>query len=67
MPEAIACIERLTVAEDEEGAPPVFVGTRGGMLEMPFVDDAARGKGIGSALVRHEIDALGVRVVNANE
>ena len=44
-----------------------FEGPQGGMLEMLFVDEAARGKGIGSALVRHAIGALGVREVNVNE
>ena len=67
VPEAVAGIDRLTLAEGDDGVPIAFMGTQRSMLEMLFVDESARGQGIGSALVSHGIDAHGVREVNVNE
>ena len=67
VPQAIAAVERLTVATDEQGAPAAFMGTENGRLEMLFVSPAKRGKGIGGALLRHGIRVHGVREVTVNE
>lgn len=67
VPQAIAAVERLTVAADDDGAPAAFMGTENGRPEMLFVSDTARGKGIGRALLRHGIRAHGVREVTVNE
>ncbi len=67
VPQAIAAVERLTVAADDDGAPVAFMGMENGRPEMLFVSDTARGKGIGRALLRHGIRAHGVREVTVNE
>lgn len=57
---------RLTVAEID-GVPVGFAGTAGERLEMLFVHADARGRGVGSALLRHAIAEQGIRVVDVNE
>lgn len=47
--------------------PVAFAGMSDSKLEMLFVRDSARGRGIGSMLLRHAIDAQGVRRVDVNE
>ncbi|WP_370647815.1 GNAT family N-acetyltransferase [Leucobacter aridicollis] len=56
----------LAVAE-RDGVPVGFAGVAEGSLEMLFVDDAARGTGVGSALLAHAIERLGVTRVDVNE
>lgn len=56
----------LTVAE-RDGRPIGFAGTLDGSLEMLFVDDAARGTGVGSALLAHVVAEQGVERVDVNE
>lgn len=59
-------MEHLVVAYDA-ARPLAFLGANGPMLEMLFVDAGLHGHGIGSALLRHGIDALGVRELTVNE
>ncbi|GAA1779148.1 GNAT family N-acetyltransferase [Leucobacter iarius] len=56
----------LTVAE-RDGRPVGFAGTAEGALEMLFVDDRARGTGVGSALLAHVRASQGVVRVDVNE
>lgn len=56
----------LVVAE-RDGVPVGFAGVADGGLEMLFVDDSARGTGVGSALLAHAIEQLGVTRVDVNE
>ncbi|KAM9866210.1 hypothetical protein ACIFOC_01128 [Leucobacter aridicollis] len=56
----------LVVAE-RDGKPLGFAGVADGGLEMLFVDDSARGTGVGSALLTHAIERLGVTRVDVNE
>lgn len=57
---------QVTVAE-VDGRPVGFAGTAEGRLEMLFVDDAARGRGVGSALLARVIDEQSVRELDVNE
>lgn len=57
---------RLTIAE-VDGQPVGFAGTAGDRLEMLFVDDAFRGRGIGSVLLDHVIREQGVKELDVNE
>lgn len=57
---------RIAVAE-VDGRPVGFSGTLDGNLEMLFVDAAARGGGIGSALLDHVVTTQGVTAVDVNE
>ena len=55
----------LFVAEDD-GAIVGFAGTAGERLEMLFVDDVERGRGIGTSLLAYVV-GLGVTAVDVNE
>ena len=51
---------------EEKGAPCAFLGMDGDSIEMLFVAAEARGRGIGSALMRQAL-ALGASRVDVNE
>ena len=51
---------------EENGAPCAFLGMDGDSIEMLFVAAEARGRGIGSALMRQAL-ALGANRVDVNE
>lgn len=57
---------RLTVAE-LNGQPIGFAGVLDGALEMLFVSDEARGRGVGSALLTEVIKNQAVSRVDVNE
>ncbi|WP_343745631.1 acetyltransferase [Chitinophaga sp.] len=52
---------------DEKGMPVAFLGVHEDSLEMLFVHDTARGKGIGRHLVNYAITDLNIRKVDVNE
>lgn len=57
----------LRAWSDDAGPVLGFVGVAQGNVEMLFVAPEARGRGIGAALLRHAIDAMGARSVDVNE
>ncbi len=65
VPQALAGVERLVVAEAE--APVAFMGAENGRLEMLFVAPEGRGKGIGGRLLRLALEEYGVVEVTVNE
>ncbi|PTR32003.1 putative acetyltransferase [Rhodococcus sp. OK519] len=56
----------LTVA-DVEGTPAGFSGLAGNSLEMLFVDDTYRGRGVGSALLRRALADHPDLILDVNE
>jgi putative acetyltransferase len=52
---------------DRDGRPVAFSGVVGTSLEMLFVAAEERGSGVGSALLAHAVDDLGVATVDVNE
>ncbi|GAA2826067.1 chorismate mutase [Leucobacter komagatae] len=65
---AAAYFPAVTLVVAERGGVAVgFAGVAEGGLEMLFVDDSARGTGVGSALLAHAIERLGVTRVDVNE
>ncbi|WP_220802672.1 GNAT family N-acetyltransferase [Pseudomonas sp. NCCP-436] len=58
---------QLTCARDSHGRITGFLGCAGNRVEMLFVDPARHGLGIGTRLMRHAIDQLGVTRVDVNE
>jgi putative acetyltransferase len=57
----------MLCVRDENNTILGFMGTSEDNLEMLFIDSAARGKGIGSLLLRHAIHNLNIRKVDVNE
>ena len=64
-PEYLPAVE-LLVAESG-GVAVGFAGVADGALEMLFVDAAAHGRGVGSALLAEAVSGLGVTRVDVNE
>ena len=67
VPEALAGVERLFAALDENGRPVGFMGVQDGSLEMLFLAPEARGKGFGRQLLQYGIDRCGVERLAVNE
>lgn len=67
VPQALAGVAHLIIAEDENGAPIAFMGIENGSLEMLFVSPEERGKGLGKALLRYGIERYGVERLAVNE
>ena len=57
----------VVIARDETGAIHGFLGVDENRIEMLFVDDASRGKGVGSLLLRYAIYHFGANEVDVNE
>ena len=57
----------VVIARDERGDIHGFLGVDENRIEMLFVDDASRGKGVGSLLLRYAIDHFGANEVDVNE
>ncbi|SJZ85482.1 putative acetyltransferase [Chitinophaga eiseniae] len=52
---------------NDEGRSLAFLGVHADSLEMLFVDDASREKGVGKQLMHYALTALGIRKVDVNE
>lgn len=64
-----AYLPNLTVvmARDDAGVIHGFIGVDENRIEMLFVDDASRGKGVGKLLLKYAIAEFGVNEVDVNE
>lgn len=67
VPQALAGVAHLIVAEDHAGSPAAFMGMEDGRLEMLFLAPEERGKGLGRRLLEYGIRNYGVREVTVNE
>ena len=65
--EAVCDIGQLAVAFGENDQPLGFAGVESGKLEMLFIDSAARGKGVGRALLAHAVEAFDAHRLDVNE
>ena len=67
----LAGIANLSVAYDDECGESAsalgFAGVQDDVLEMLFIDAAARGKGVGKKLLHHAIEVHGARRLDVNE
>ena len=67
VPQALAGVEHLIVAEEQPGTAAAFMGVTGDRLEMLFLDPAQRGRGVGRQLLQYGIGHYGIREVTVNE
>ncbi len=58
---------KVVMARDDAGVIHGFLGVDENRIEMLFVDEASRGKGVGKLLLQHAIAALGANEVDVNE
>lgn len=67
VPQALAGVPHLVLAESETGRPVGFLGVAAPRLEMLFLAPEIRGRGVGGALLRLGIRDFGVTEVTVNE
>ena len=67
VPEALNNIPHLIVAKDDFDTPIGFMGIAENKLEMLFVADSERGKGIGKALIKYGISNYNINELTVNE
>lgn len=67
VPEALKEVKHLIAVNDEDENPVAFMGIEENKLEMLFVSDGERGKGIGKDLIKYAIDRYSVNEVAVNE
>ena len=65
--EGVSYVNTLTCVRDEEGIIQAFMGTQEDKIEMLFVRDEYRGKGIGKGFIEYAIHDLKVKYVDVNE
>ena len=67
VPQALAHVPILIIARSTADEPVGFMGIDGDTLEMFFVADGFRGRGIGKQLLRTGVDQYSVRRLAVNE
>ena len=67
VPQALAGVEHLIVAENESGQPIAFMGTEENRLEMLFLSPSEWGKGLGKQLIQYGVQNYGIQEVTVNE
>ena len=67
VPQALAGVEHLIIAGNESGQAVAFMGIENNRLEMLFISDDERGKGIGKQLLLYGISNYGVQELTVNE
>ncbi|ARC84907.1 acetyltransferase family protein [Clostridium argentinense CDC 2741] len=60
-------VSKLVCVRDDKGAIQAFMGVHDYKIEMLFVSDECRGKGIGKSLVEYAINSLNIKYVDVNE
>ena len=66
VPQALENVEHLIIAEDND-IPVAFIGINNQLIEMLFVEDNKRGKGIGKMLLNYCIEKYNANEVTVNE
>ena len=67
VPQALTGIAHLIIAEDDAGEAVAFMGIQEGSLEMLFIENAQRGKGLGRKLLEYGIEKHAVEKLAVNE
>ena len=67
VPQALKEIENLIIMENENHIPVAFMGIEGTKLEMLFIKNGERGKGLGKQLLKYGIENYDVNELTVNE
>ena len=67
VPQALNGISHLIIETDENDNPIAFMGIEENKLEMLFIKNSERGKGIGKQLLNYGIENYGVNDLAVNE
>ena len=67
VPQALAGVSRLVIAERKIGCPVAFMGVESQRLEMLFLSQEERGAGLGRQLLDYGICRHGICEVTVNE
>ncbi len=67
VPQALAGVPHLILAENAAGEPAGFMGIDGNRLEMLFLAPESRGHGLGRAMLEFGIQTFAIREVTVNE
>ena len=67
VPQALKGIAHLIIIENENHQPVAFMGIEENKLEMLFIKNSERGKGLGKRLLNYGIENYGVNELAVNE
>lgn len=67
VPKALLEVTHLIIIENDKDIPIAFMGTKDQKIEMLFVSDKERNKGLGKQLVRYGIVNYNIKEVTVNE
>ncbi len=67
VPEAISSVSHLIIIENENSVPIAFMGIEDRKLEMLFIKNSERGKGLGKKLLNYGIENYKVNELAVNE
>ena len=67
VPQALKEVSHLVVIESEDSVPIAFMGIEGTKLEMLFIKNSERGKGLGKQLLNYGIENYSINEVTVNE
>lgn len=67
VPQAISEVSHLVIIENENDIPIAFMGIKDRKLEMLFIKNSERGKGLGKQLLNYGIENYNVNELAVNE
>ena len=67
VPQALKSISHLIIIENENNIPIAFMGIEENKLEMLFIKNSERGKGLGKQLLNYGIENYNVNELAVNE
>ncbi len=67
VPEALKCVSHLVIIENESHQPIAFMGIDNTKLEMLFIKNSERGKGLGKKLLNYGIEKYNINELTVNE
>lgn len=67
VPQALKNVPYLIIAKNEKDIPVAFMGISGQKLEMLFIKNNERSKGLGKQLLNYDIEKFNVKELTVNE